>query len=123
MKPRKINRLESFRCAFAGIWFTLRTQSNAQIHFGIAIFVLLVGFVIELTPIEWAIVVLTMGLVFVAETFNTAIEVTMDHLAPEIHPQVKIIKDVAAGAVLLAAITAVIVGMLILVLHLPNNYP
>ncbi|MDM8527048.1 diacylglycerol kinase family protein [Anaerolineales bacterium HSG24] len=118
MTQHKINRLESFKYAFAGIWFTLRTQRNAQIHTVMGLIIVCVGLVVGLTRLEWAIIVLTMGLVVTLETINTAIEVAMDHLTPEIHPQVKIVKDTAAGAVLLGAMTAVIVGLLLLGLPL-----
>ncbi|MDM8529742.1 diacylglycerol kinase family protein [Anaerolineales bacterium HSG25] len=114
MKQRKISRLESFKYGFSGIWFTLTTQRNAQIHTIMGGLVVGVGFLVGLNRVEWAIITLTMGLVVTLETLNTALEVAMDHLAPEIHPQVKIVKDTAAGAVLLGAITAVIVGLLLL---------
>ena len=118
MNQRKISRLESFKYAFAGIWFTLSTQRNAQIHAVMGLIIVFVGLLVRLTRLEWAIIVLTMGLVITLETVNTAIEVAMDHLTPEIHPQVKIVKDTAAGAVLLGAMTAVIVGLLLLGLPL-----
>lgn len=111
---RKINRLESFRYAFAGIWYTLRTQRNAQIHLGAAILIFIIGLIVRLTFIEWAIIALTIGFVLAAEMVNTVAEAAMDYLTTEFNLHVKIIKDVAAGAVLTAAITAVIVGLLIL---------
>lgn len=109
-----INRLQSFRCAFAGIWHTLKTQRNAQIHCAIAALTLLAGLFLKLSLAQWAILVLTMGFVIVTEMLNTAIEISMDYVTTDYQPQIKIIKDVAAGAVLIAAITAVIVGLLIL---------
>jgi diacylglycerol kinase len=114
MTVRKINRLESFRYAFAGIWYTIRTQRNAQIHLAIAVAIFVLGFVLELNLIEWAILTLTIGFVISVEMLNTVAEAAMDYATPEINPQVKIVKDVAAGAVLMAAITAVMVGLLIL---------
>lgn len=114
MLVRKINRLQSFQCAFAGIWYTVRTQRNAQIHVTIALFILILGLWLRLTLTEWAILALTTGFVFVAEMINTVAETAMDYATTDFHPQVKIVKDVAAGAVLTAAITAVIVGLLIL---------
>jgi undecaprenol kinase len=111
---RKINRLQSFRCAFAGIWHTLTTQRNAQIHLAIALVVIIVGLIFKLTLTDWAILALTMGLVLVAEMFNTVTEAAMDYASTDFDPRIKIIKDVAAGAVLTAAITAVSVGLLIL---------
>lgn len=110
----KINRVQSFRYAFSGIWHTLKTQRNAQIHLAAAVLVVGLGLLARLTFTEWAILALTMGFVIAAEMLNTATEVAMDFSTSEFHPQVKIVKDVAAGAVLVAAITAVVVGLLIL---------
>jgi diacylglycerol kinase len=114
MVVRKINRLESFQCAFAGIWYTLRTQRNAQIHVTIATLILILGLWLRLSLTEWAILALTTGFVFAAEMINTVAETAMDYATTDFHPQVKIVKDVAAGAVLIAAITAVMVGLIIL---------
>ncbi len=111
---QKINRVASFRYAFAGMWYTLTTQRNAQIHVGIGSLIVVLGLFLRITLTEWAILALTMGGVLVTETINTSIEAAMDYLTLERHPQIKIVKDTAAGAVLLAAITAVVVGLLIL---------
>ncbi len=111
---RKINRLESFQYAFVGIWYTLKTQRNAQIHLVIALLILILGLILELTLLKWAILVLTMGFVIVTEMLNTVAEAAMDYATTDFDPQVKVVKDVAAGAVLTAALTAVIVGLLIL---------
>ncbi len=111
---RKINRVESFRYAFAGIWYTLRTQRNAQIHLSIAILIFMVGTQLNLSMVDWAILALTTGFVLAAEMLNTVAESAMDYATTEFHPQVKVVKDVAAGAVLVSAVTAVIVGLLIL---------
>ena len=110
----KINRLQSFRYAFSGIWYTLKTQRNAQIHTSIGLVILILGLLFKLTILEWAIIALTMGFVLAAEMFNTVAEAAMDAISTEFHPQIKIVKDVAAGAVLTAALTAVVVGLLIL---------
>lgn len=111
---QKINRLQSFQYAFAGIWHTLKTQRNAQIHLGIAIAIAAVGVALKLTLTEWAIVALTTGFVIATEMLNTATESAMDYVTTDFHPHVKLVKDVAAGAVLISAITAVVVGLLIL---------
>jgi diacylglycerol kinase len=109
----RINRLRSFQYAFAGIWYTLKTQRNAQIHVGITSLVIVMGLLLKVTLLEWATLALTTGFVIATEMLNTAIEAAMDHATTDFHPQVKIVKDVAAGAVLVAAITAVVVGALI----------
>ena len=104
----------SFRYAFAGIWHTLKTQRNAKIHTAITVAVLLLGLWLRLPAPDWAVLALTIGVVFAAEIINTAIEAVVDLVAPEFQPLAKIAKDAAAGAVLVLAIAAVIVGLLIL---------
>jgi diacylglycerol kinase len=111
---RKINRLESFQYAFAGIWHTFKTQRNAQIHLVIATIILILAFILELELVEWAVLALTTGFVISTEMLNTVAEAAMDYATNDFNPQVKLVKDVAAGAVLVAAITAVVVGLLIL---------
>jgi diacylglycerol kinase len=111
---RKINRLQSFQYAFVGIWYTIKTQRNAQIHLSIAIIILILGSIVKLDFTRWAIIALTVGFVLAAEMLNTVAEATMDFITADFNPKVKIVKDVAAGAVLTAAVTAVVVGLLIL---------
>lgn len=111
---RKINRLESFQYAFAGIWHTFKTQRNAQIHLVITAVILILGFILELGLVEWAVLTLTAGFVISTEMLNTVAEAAMDYATSDFNLQVKLVKDVAAGAVLVAAITAVVVGLLIL---------
>ena len=106
--------IESFQHAFAGMWFALRSQRNARIHVAIAIVVLLLGLFLELELVQWAIIVLTTGFVFVAELLNTVIESVIDLATEEYHPLAKQAKDVAAAAVLTSAVVAVAVGALIL---------
>ena len=106
--------LSSFHYAFQGIGHAFRTQANLRIHTIIALAVIVIGLWLRLSQIEWAIVVVTMMIVFAAELFNTAIEATLDRVSSEHHPLAKVAKDAAAGAVLIAAIGAVIVGLLIL---------
>jgi diacylglycerol kinase len=96
------------------MWHVLRTQRNARIHLSLALAVIVLGLWLGLSRIEWAIIVLTIGLVLAAEAFNTVAEAAVDLATDEYHPLAKIAKDVAAGAVLLMAITAAIVGLLIL---------
>jgi undecaprenol kinase len=114
MNTARTSLAESFRFAFAGLWHTLKSQRNARIHLSIAIMVVVVGVTLRLTRGEWAIICLTIGFVFVAEMLNTVIEAVIDVVTEEYHPLAKQAKDVAAGAVLLAAITAVAVGLLTL---------
>jgi len=108
------SRIRSFRYAFQGWGYVLRTQRNAWIHSAIATVVFLVGLWLKLTLQEWAIIVLTAAFVFSAEFINTAIEAVVDLATEDHHPLAKIGKDVGAAAVLVAALAAVLVGLLIL---------
>jgi len=114
MNAGRTSLVESFRYAFAGLWHTLRTQRNARIHLSVAIMVIVIGIALNLNESEWAIISLTIGFVFVAELLNTVIEAVIDLVTEEYHPLAKQAKDVAAAAVLAAAMTAVAVGLLIL---------
>lgn len=113
-QTRDYNVLGSFRFAFSGLWHVLRTQPNIYIHLGIAGAVILLGLWLRLSFEQWAIVALTIGFVLVNELINTAVEAMVDLVSPEYHPLAKIVKDVMAGAVLLAAMTSVVVGLLVL---------
>jgi diacylglycerol kinase (ATP) len=108
------NRAESFRHAFAGSWYALRTQRNTWIHGFFTVAVLVVGLWVKLQPSEWALLALAVGLVWTTEFLNTALEAIIDLASPEYHSLAKIGKDVSAGAVLVSAITAVVVGLLVL---------
>ena len=109
-----ISRLTAFGHAFRGWWHVLRTQHNAWIHSLVATLVILVGFWLRLSPGNWAIIVLTIAMVFTAEFINTAIEAVVDLAMPMHHPLAKVGKDVGAGAVLVSALAGVVVGLLIL---------
>ena len=105
--------LRSFRFAIEGIWTLFRFENNAKIHLLAAGIVVIAGFWLQLDRIEWALVLTQVALVLAAEAFNTAIEKLADVVSPERHPQIKAVKDLSAGAVLLVVILAVIVGTLI----------
>jgi diacylglycerol kinase len=109
-----MNRLlASFKYGFAGIAHAIRTQANLRIHLSISIAVVIAGLSLRISNTEWAIIVVTMMIVLSAELFNTSIENAMDRVSPEQHPLVKVAKDSAAGAVLITAIGAIVVGVLI----------
>ena len=108
------SRARSFRYAFAGWWYVLRTQHNAWIHAVMSTAVFLLGLWLHITRQEWAILILTMMAVWMAEFMNTALEAVVDMTMPEAHPLAKVAKDVAAAAVLVGAIGAVLIGLLIL---------
>jgi len=108
------SRYHSFRFAFHGWGYVLKTQRNAWIHSLIATLVILMGLWLGLTPQDWAVLVITIAMVFTAEFINTAIEAVVDLASPTHHPLAKVGKDVGAAAVLVAALAAILVGLLIL---------
>ena len=97
----------SFRCAFAGLWYAIRTQPNMRIHLSVAVAVIALGLYLGLDWMQWAVLALTIGAVMIAEMFNTVAEAALDAATPYYHPLVKVAKDVAAGAVLLTALIAI----------------
>jgi diacylglycerol kinase (ATP) len=109
-----ISRLRSFRFAFAGWWYVIRTQRNAWIHAVISLAVLGVSAWLHLSMLEWAVIVLTIAMVWTAEFLNTALEAVVDLASPQHHQLAKVGKDVGAAAVLIAAGASVVVGLLIL---------
>jgi len=108
------SRIAAFGHAFRGWGYVLKTQQNAWIHSFIATLVVLAGLWLGLAPRDWAILVLTIAMVFTAEFINTAIEAIVDLASPAHHPLAKVGKDVGAGAVLVAALAAILVGLLVL---------
>ena len=108
------SRLASFRHAFAGWWYVLRTQRNAWIHAIISTAVFVVGIWLELDRRDWAIILLTMVAVWMGEFINTALEAVVDLASPDAHPLARVGKDVGAAAVLITALAAVLIGLLIL---------
>lgn len=104
----------SFRYALEGVWYVLRSQRNAQIHALATALVTLLAAWLRLSGVEWALLVLTFMVVWVAEFVNTALEAHIDLTSPAINSQVKAAKDVAAAAVLIAAVGSIIVGLIIL---------
>jgi diacylglycerol kinase len=92
----------------------LKTQQNAWIHAVVASIVFIIAFWLKLPARDWAVLILTIAMVFAAEFLNTAIEAVVDLASPQKHPLAKVGKDVGAGAVLVAAMAAVLIGLLIL---------
>jgi len=108
------SRIASFGHAFRGWGHVMQTQQNAWVHAVIATLVFMIAVWLELPPRDWAVLILTIALVFSAEFVNTAIEAVVDLSSPMHHPLAKVGKDVGAAAVLIAALAAVLVGLLIL---------
>ena len=106
-------RVRSFGFALQGLGFVLRTQHNAWVHLAATLIVIAAGALLQITAEDWRRVVLTIALVWVAEIVNTAFEHLCNVVQPEFHVSVKTAKDVAAGAVLVAAAAAAIIGVLV----------
>jgi diacylglycerol kinase (ATP) len=83
---RSNSRLDSFRYAFAGCWYMLRTQRNAWIHACATLAVTALGLWLRLSRLEWAIIILVIGSVWMAEFVNTALEAVVDLASPDLHP-------------------------------------
>jgi len=109
-----LSRLRSFGNAFRGWWYVIRTQQNAWIHAIITTGVVIVGLWLRLPARDWAVLLLTISMVWAAEFVNTAIEAVVDLASPAKHPLAKVGKDVGAAAVLIAALAAICVGLLIM---------
>ena len=114
MRQYLSSRIKSFRFAFEGIGYVFLTQKNAQIHLIIIILVLALAFWLAIPLRDLALILLTIGMVLGAEFINTALEEIINLVSPGQHPLAKTTKDVGAGAVMLLAIIAVLIGILIL---------
>lgn len=113
-----LTRARSFSHAGRGVWLFFTSTPNAWIQLCIFVGVVALGVYVEISHIEWVLLLLTAGLVFVAEAINTAIEIDINLTSPEYHPHARDTKDVAAGAVLLASVTAAVVGVTIFLPYL-----
>lgn len=114
MRQFIISRIRSFGNAFRGWWYVIRTQQNAWIHAVITTMVIIVSFWLNIPARDWAVLLLTAGMVWTAEFLNSALEAVVDLASPVNHPLAKVGKDVGAAAVLIAALAAVVIGLLIL---------
>jgi diacylglycerol kinase (ATP) len=114
LKEFFISRYYAFGHAFRGLWHVLRTQKNAWVHAVVTTLVVIVSLWLQVSTQSWAILVLAIALVWSAEFINTAIEAVVDLASPTHHPLAKTGKDVGAAAVLIAALAAVLIGLLIL---------
>lgn len=121
MRSRSL--LDSFDNAFEGIIYAVKTQRNIRLHFIATGVVLILSLLLQLTKLEILILIITIAFVIVTEMINTALEVTVDLITQEYHPLAAIIKNVAAGAVLVAAMVAIIVGYLIFAPKFDSQIP
>lgn len=105
MKPNDgfiLGRLKSAIYASKGLWLLITTEHSFMFHGGISIILLVLGYFNNLTATEWSLQIIVVGLIMVAESLNTAIEKLADHIEPNFHDIIRIVKDVGAGAVLIA---------------------
>ena len=115
-KVLSIKRLrKSFGYAFKGIDDVIKHEPNMKIHVVVAILVVIMAFILKVSIIEWIILVLLIGAVLAAETINTTIENLVDMYTKEYDEKAKIVKDTAAGTVLILAITSTIIGLIIFI--------
>lgn len=109
--------IAGFGYAFTGLWYALRTQRNVRVHVLSAVLAIALGIVLRISAIEFALIFVAITGVFIAEMFNTVIELCVDLVSPAYHPLAKIAKDVAAGAVLLSAMLAVVIALFVFEPH------
>ena len=105
--------MKSFVYAVKGLGYVLKYERNGRIHLLFAFFAFATGLFLHVTDVELAAIFFAVIIVFLAEIFNTAIEKTLDLIDTNHHPQIKIVKDMSAGAVLVAAIAALMMGIVI----------
>lgn len=106
-------RVVAFRYAIKGAWLLLKKEASMKVHFAAAILVTIAGFYFAITPTEWILQCLAIGLVLSIEGVNTAIEEIANFVHPDFHNKIGFIKDIAAGAVFFAAFMALVIGVLI----------
>ncbi|MCI7702640.1 MAG: diacylglycerol kinase family protein [Tenericutes bacterium] len=115
LKLDKKRLINSFKYAFEGILQAYVGEQNLKIHTVIAILVIIFGFILKISYTEWLVCLVLIGLVLMAEFFNTSIEYLVDLVSPEIHPLAKATKDTASAGVLMMAIISAIIGLIIFV--------
>ena len=109
------SRLKAFRHAFSGWWFVIRTQRNAWIHMLVSIAVILMSIFLQINATSWALILLAIALVWIAEFLNTALEAVVDLASNhQQHDLARVGKDVGAAAVLIAAFISILIGLLVL---------
>jgi diacylglycerol kinase len=107
--------IAAFKHAFSGLGNVIRTQQNAWVHALATIVVVVAGLWLQLEKWKWAVLLVAIAMVWLAECFNTALEFAVDLASPDVHPLARQAKDAAAAAVLVAAIFSLIIGLLIFV--------
>ena len=115
-------QLRSFGYAWKGIRCCIGKEQNLSFHLIATVVTVIAGFLLEITRIDWMIVILCIGVVIAAELFSSAIEKLVDLVSPERHPIAGQVKDIAAGAVLVCAATAAIIGLIVFIPYLTRFF-
>ena len=115
MIEKSKNVITSFKYAFQGVFSAIKTERNLKIHISIMILVIIAGIFLKISKMEWILWIILFGLEIGGEMLNSAIETVGDIAMPEINPKAKFAKDVAAGAVLIFAISSAIIGLIIFI--------
>jgi len=108
-------RFRSFRFAGAGLRLVFKTEHNAWLHLAATLAVIFFAILFHVSATEGALLAVAIGLVWMAELFNTCIEKIMDFISKEKHPEIRLIKDISAGSVLVAAIISFVIGCLVFI--------
>jgi diacylglycerol kinase len=123
MKAKKFSfksRLASFRFAMNGLWSLLKYEHNSRIHLAVAITAIILGMMLKLNSYEWSIIIILIGIVFITELLNSALESLADVTNPDLNELIKKAKDYSAAAVLVSAIISVVIGMIIFIPRILN---
>ena len=115
-------QLRSFGYAWKGVRCCVGKEQNLSFHLIVTVLTIIAGFLLDITRTDWMIVILCIGVVIAAELFNTAIEKLVDLVSPERHPIAGQVKDIAAGAVLVCAATAAIIGLVVFIPYLTRFF-
>jgi diacylglycerol kinase len=118
MKAKKFSfksRLASFRFATIGLWSLLKYEHNSRIHLASAIIVVILGIILKLNSFEWSLIIILIGLVFITELLNSALESLADHTNPDWNELIKKSKDYSAASVLVSAIISAVIGAIIFI--------
>ena len=109
------SRVASFRFAMNGLWSLIKYEHNSRIHLAGAITAIILGLIFKLNSSEWSLIIIVIGLVFITELLNSAVESLADYINPEWNELIKKAKDYSAAAVLISAIISVIIGAIIFI--------
>lgn len=115
-------QIRSFGYAWHGLYSSIGKEQNLSFHLIATVLVIIAGFLFHITRTEWLVILLCIGMVISAELFNTAIERLVDLVSPQRHPIAGQVKDIAAGAVLVCACIAVIIGLIIFIPYLTGLF-